>query len=136
MKNKLSKKRTRNFEFHILWLPFLVLFFIFTILPIGSSVVLSFTDFDAVSMPKFIGLENYFRMFTSDEVLPTALKNTVLFAVFIGPYMTISAVWVIADIFNGIMALPNMIALFALSGVIVKETRDYFERKKRGEIIE
>ena len=86
MKNKLSKKRTRNFEFHILWLPFLVLFFIFTILPIGSSVVLSFTDFDAVSMPKFIGLENYFRMFTIDEVLPTALKNTVLFAVFIGPF--------------------------------------------------
>jgi AGCS family alanine or glycine:cation symporter len=50
--------------------------------------------------------------------------------------MTISAVWIIADIFNGIMALPNMIALFALSGVIVKETRDYFERKKHGEIEE
>jgi AGCS family alanine or glycine:cation symporter len=50
--------------------------------------------------------------------------------------VTISAVWIIADIFNGIMALPNMIALFALSGVIVKETRDYFERKKRGEIEE
>lgn len=86
MKNSLSKKGTRNFEFHILWLPFLVLFFVFTILPILSSVVLSFTDFDAVSMPKFIGLENYFRMFTSDDVLPIALKNTVLFAVFIGPF--------------------------------------------------
>ena len=73
------KNRTRNLEFHILWLPFLVLFFIFTVLPIISSVVLSFTDFDAVSMPKFVGLENYFRMFTSDEVLPVSLKNTVLF---------------------------------------------------------
>lgn len=43
-----------------------------------------------------------------------------IFAVFIGPYMTVSAVWTIADIFNGLMALPNMIALFALSGVVVK----------------
>lgn len=85
MKNSLKKQLKQDFEFHILWLPFLALFFIFTILPIISSVALSFTDFDAVSMPKFIGLENYFRMFTSDEVMPVALKNTVLFAVFIGP---------------------------------------------------
>lgn len=51
-------------------------------------------------------------------------------AVFIGPYMTVAAVWTIADIFNGLMALPNMIALIALSGVVVKETRDYFARLK------
>lgn len=53
-----------------------------------------------------------------------------IFAVFIGPYMTVSAVWTIADIFNGLMALPNMIALFALSGVVAKETKDFFEKKK------
>ena len=53
-----------------------------------------------------------------------------ILAVFIGPYMTVSAVWVIADIFNGLMALPNMIAIFALSGVVVKETRDFFKAKK------
>ena len=51
-----------------------------------------------------------------------------ILAVFIGPYMTVSAVWTIADIFNGLMAIPNMIALFALSGVVVKETRDFFRR--------
>lgn len=51
-------------------------------------------------------------------------------AVFIGPYMTVSAVWRIADIFNGLMALPNMIALFALSTVIVKETKDFFDKKR------
>ena len=51
-----------------------------------------------------------------------------ILAVFIGPYMTVSAVWTIADIFNGLMALPNMIALFALSGVVVKETKSFFER--------
>ena len=55
------------------------------------------------------------------------------FAVFIGPYMTVSAVWTIADIFNGLMAIPNMIAIFALNGVIVKETKDFFQRHKNGE---
>ena len=50
-----------------------------------------------------------------------------ILAVFIGPYMTVAAVWTIADIFNGLMALPNMIALFALSGVVVKETKRFFD---------
>lgn len=51
-------------------------------------------------------------------------------AVFIGPYMTVSAVWTIADIFNGLMAIPNMIALFALSGVVAKETKEFFAANK------
>lgn len=51
-----------------------------------------------------------------------------ILAVFIGPYMTIGAVWNIADIFNGLMAFPNLIALIALSGVIIKESRDYFKK--------
>ena len=59
-----------------------------------------------------------------------------ILAVFIGPYMTISAVWGIADIVNGLMAVPNMIALIALSGVVVAETRSYFKRLKNGEIQE
>ena len=54
-----------------------------------------------------------------------------LAAVLIGPYMTVSEVWTIADIFNGLMALPNIIALIALSGVTAKLTKDYIERKKR-----
>lgn len=53
-----------------------------------------------------------------------------ILAVFIGPYMTVAAVWTIADIFNGLMAIPNMIALFALSGVVAKETKAYFEKQK------
>ena len=51
-----------------------------------------------------------------------------ILAVFIGPYMTVSAVWTIADIFNGLMAFPNLIALVALSGVVVNETKKYFEK--------
>ncbi len=54
-----------------------------------------------------------------------------IFCVFIGPYMTVSAVWTIADIFNGLMALPNMIAIFALSGVVVAETKIFFENQKK-----
>ena len=59
-----------------------------------------------------------------------------ILAVFIGPYMTVSAVWTIADIFNGLMAIPNMIALFALSGVIVKETRAFFQHAKEEALAE
>jgi AGCS family alanine or glycine:cation symporter len=54
-----------------------------------------------------------------------------ILAVFIGPYMTVKAVWGIADIFNGLMAFPNLIALFALSGVVIKESQNYFKRVKR-----
>ncbi len=51
-----------------------------------------------------------------------------ILAVFIGPFMTVSAVWTIADIFNGLMALPNLIAIIALNGVIVAETKLYFDK--------
>lgn len=53
-----------------------------------------------------------------------------ILAVFIGPYMTVEAVWNIADVFNGLMAFPNLIAILALSGVISRETKDYFKRQK------
>lgn len=53
-----------------------------------------------------------------------------ILAVFIGPYMTVQAVWNISDIFNGMMAFPNLIALCALSGVVIKESRDYFKRMR------
>ncbi len=49
-------------------------------------------------------------------------------AVFIGPYLTVEAVWNIADIFNGLMALPNITAIIALSGIVRSETLDYFRR--------
>ena len=54
-----------------------------------------------------------------------------ILAIFIGPYMTVSAVWTIADIFNGLMALPNLVALVALNGVVVSETKKYFEKLKK-----
>ena len=53
-----------------------------------------------------------------------------ILAIFIGPFMTVSAVWTIADIFNGLMAIPNLVALVALSGVVVAETKIYLDRMK------
>ena len=53
-----------------------------------------------------------------------------IIVVFIGPFLTVSAVWTIADIFNGLMAIPNMIALFALSGVVGREVKKFFDAGK------
>ena len=59
-----------------------------------------------------------------------------ILAVFIGPFLTVSAVWTIADIFNALMALPNLVAILALSGVVAAETRSYFKRLSDGSIRE
>ena len=60
----------------------------------------------------------------------TVYKWLYIVAVFIGPYLTVSAVWTIADIFNGLMAIPNLIALIALSGVVAAETKIYMDSLK------
>ena len=57
-----------------------------------------------------------------------AYRILYIAAIFIGPYMTVQAVWNIADIFNGLMAIPNLIALILLSGVVFRETKSYFRR--------
>lgn len=69
----------------VLLLPFMILFFTFTILPILSSVVLSFTSYDMVNVLKFMGLTNYIRMFLYDQVFSIAVRNTLLFAFITGP---------------------------------------------------
>ncbi len=65
-----------------------------------------------------------------NKVIIKIFRYLYIVAVFIGPYMTVSEVWTIADIFNGLMAIPNMIALFALSGVVAKETKKFFDIRK------
>lgn len=58
----------------------------------------------------------------------TVYRWIYIACIFIGPYMTVKAVWTIADICNGLMAIPNLIALIALNGVVVRETKSFFER--------
>ena len=65
--------------------PFTILFFLFTILPIAAAVVLSFTYFNMLSAPAFVGFDNYIRMFFDDDVFLIALKNTAIFAMITGP---------------------------------------------------
>ena len=70
---------------YLMILPFMVFFTLFTIIPIGASVVLSFTRYDILNTPVFIGWDNYLRMFLEDSVFLIALKNTLKFAIITGP---------------------------------------------------
>jgi len=65
--------------------PFTLMFFLFMVVPVGSSLVLSFFNYDMINTPEFAGLDNYFRMFIRDKVFSVAIKNTLMFSVVTGP---------------------------------------------------
>lgn len=69
-------------------------------------------------------------LFNRNKTAVKIYRWLYILAVFIGPYMTVAAVWNIADIFNALMAFPNLIALLALSKVVASETKDYFAKLK------
>jgi len=69
----------------VLATPFFLLFFLFTVVPVLGSVVISLTSFDMLQLPKFVGVDNYIRLFLNDDVFLKALSNTFIFAVIIGP---------------------------------------------------
>lgn len=69
-------------------------------------------------------------LFDRNKSVVKGYRWLYILAVFIGPYMTVAAVWNIADVFNALMAFPNLVALLALNGVVVRETKDYFARTK------
>ena len=101
-KNKTIKRGAlcENAVHYIMISPFLILFFLFTVLPVISSLVLSFFSYDMISLPKFSGVANYLRMFNGDEVFPKAVVNTLKFAVVTGPLSYLLAyllAWFIND---------------------------------------
>lgn len=65
-----------------------------------------------------------------DKKAILAYRWVYIFAIFIGPYLTVSAVWTSADIFNGLMAFPNLIALILLSGIVANETKTFLAKFK------
>ena len=65
--------------------PYAILFFTFFILPIASSIYFSFTHYNILEAPRFIGLQNYINLVLQDEVFLTAVKNTLVIAVITGP---------------------------------------------------
>lgn len=92
----------------LLLAPFFIFFFVFTVLPILSSVFLSFTSYDMLSMPKFINVGNYMRMFIEDDVFMTVVKNTVALAVIVGPAGFLLAfffAWLVNEFSTGLRTL-------------------------------
>lgn len=86
--NKKTAKNRRWRQYAPLYMmlsPFLVMFITFAIIPIVSSVVLSFCNYDMISFPEFVGFDNFTRMFLTDDVFPTTVKNTLIFAFLTGP---------------------------------------------------
>ncbi|AER20665.1 TPA: sodium:alanine symporter family protein [Streptococcus suis] len=67
-------------------------------------------------------------LFGTKSILPYRLVFVTMVA--LGGFLKLDLIWTIADIVNGLMALPNLIALLALSPVIIKETRQYFAKRK------
>ena len=65
--------------------PFMIFFIMFTVLPVLAAVALSFTNFNMLEVPEFVGFQNYQRLFVEDTVFLTAIKNTMIFAVICGP---------------------------------------------------
>lgn len=66
-------------------LPFMILFFVFIVLPVISSLALSFTSFNMLQFPKFAGFSNYIRLLLDDDVFLIAIRNTLIFALITGP---------------------------------------------------
>ena len=78
--------------------------------------------------------ERCLEYLTDNKYVLIGFRCIYVLAVFIGPYLTVAAVWNLADIVNGLMAFPNLVALFALSGIVGKETRAYFRKKNHEDI--
>lgn len=70
---------------YVMLAPFMLIFLTFTIFPVVASVVLSFTRFNVLNAPVFIGLTNYTNLFFTDEIFSTAVGNTVVLALITGP---------------------------------------------------
>lgn len=99
------------------FLPFFILFAVFTIIPVITAIVLSFTDYNMMSAPHFVGLENYALLLLEDEEFGIALRNTLLFSVIVGPF-TFCLSFLLAWIINQLKC-KNMFALALYAPSIV-----------------
>jgi multiple sugar transport system permease protein len=96
------KNKKRDFTpWYFLW-PYIILFTIFIVLPVGAAVLLSFSNFNAIQAPTFIGLSNYVSLITQDDVfMQQVLPNTLTFALIVGPggyILSFILAWALAQI--------------------------------------
>ncbi|MBS5949250.1 MAG: sugar ABC transporter permease [Clostridium sp.] len=106
--NKLIAKINKNekvreeISSYLFLSPYLILFFLFIVLPVVMAVILSLTDFNAVEFPSFIGLKNYITLLTQDSVfMQYVLPNTIKFALIAGPvgyFLSFILAWMLAQI--------------------------------------
>lgn len=105
-KETLSQVWKHHKHKYMLIAPFAIIFLAFTFLPIIMSIVLSFTSFNMVSLPKFNGLANYINLIVKDEVFLIAIKNTMLFALVTGPISYIMC-FLFAWLINELPPIPR-----------------------------
>lgn len=110
--NSIGYRIKKNRASYAMMAPYFILFFFFTILPVLASLILSFTYFNMLEMPTFVGWSNYVKLFFEDDIFITSLKNTLIFAVITGPvsYMLcLLFAWIINEFKGKLRAFLTLI---------------------------
>ncbi|MDO4943971.1 MAG: sugar ABC transporter permease [Ruminococcus sp.] len=84
---------------YLMLLPFMFFFILFTVVPVVMSLPMGFTNFNMIQTPKWVGLSNFYTLFVNDDVFLIAIRNTLIFAIFTGPFSYILS-FVIAWLIN------------------------------------
>ena len=108
----LLKQIRRSSASYLMMAPYFILFFFFTVLPVLMSVVVSFTDWNMLQMPNFVGWNNYVKLILDDDIFMISLKNTLIFAVVTGPvsYMLcLLFAWIINEFNRGLRTVLTLI---------------------------
>ena len=101
-----------NKHAYVLMAPYMILFALFTVLPVVMSLLISFTYFNMLELPTFIGWQNYSRLFLEDDVFLIAVKNTLLFAAITGPLSYVACfvfAWIINDMRPKVRAFMTLV---------------------------
>lgn len=107
-----AKIARKNWQAYLLVSPYMILFFIFTVLPVLMSIILSFTTFNGLQFPEFSGWNNYTRLLFNDDVFLIAVKNTLLFSAVTGPISYIACfvfAWIINEVNPKIRSLLTLL---------------------------
>ena len=107
----LTELRTKK-EVYLMILPFTLFFIVFVVAPVLFSVVMSFTDYNVIQSPGFVGLDNYIDLFLNDSLFLTALQNTFVMAVIVGPvgYMlSFTMAWMLCELPDKLRVIMTVI---------------------------
>ncbi|ADL41532.1 binding-protein-dependent transport systems inner membrane component [Caldicellulosiruptor obsidiansis OB47] len=102
----------KNKASYLMIAPYMLLFTIFTLIPVISSIFLSFTNYNMLQPPKWVGWANYIRLFLADKIFIKVLRNTFIFAFLTGPlsyFMSFFLAWFISEFNPKIRAILTLI---------------------------